>query len=491
MNKLTTFIPCALFALTVTSVIAEDNNQYAGMNKQLDIMSNIIKSSVSIQDGRKGSRITGIESTYLKGQGVVFTINSSSGHNRWGNFNFNFAVPDFPLAPLAPLAPISSSSSSSSSSSYSSNDDIELENQMNESVVRSMEEAAQAYEHAMESFEHNREGYRELREEQRDLSYELRDVAREKRDIEYRLRRADDENKKELKSELAALNKQAAKLAVNEKEFKVKSEKLQKKQHAQKIEQEKVNQEKLEEERKQKLLIDSGLEKPKVEIDAKTLEAQKLVEEKYGQAGSLAVQGLMNASAKDIEADPEMVDKVLQHISEMKVANELDKDKMKSLKSIDSLDKLTKEFLNFKNLTSVQLSTVGGGLDTNKISADLMPTTGSTFDLGSATRPWRKLYLSGGTLVVGDAEISGTEIAQLDGVTAGTATASKAVILDASSGITGLGTVSMTTLALSGEPITASATELNHVDGVTGNIQTALDSKATKAFAIAQAVALG
>ena len=289
------------------------------------------------------------------------------------------------------------------------------------------------------------------------------------------------------------------------------SELFEKKIIEEKIEQEKINQEKLEEERKQKLLIDSGLEKPKVEIDAKTLEAQKLVEEKYGQAGSLAVQGLMNASAKDIEADPEMVDKVLQHISEMKVANELDKDKMKSLKSIDSLDKLTKEFLNFKNLTSVQLSTVGGGLDTNKISADLMPTTGSTFDLGSATRPWRKLYLSGGTLVVGDAEISGTEIAQLDGVTAGTATASKAVILDSSSGITGLGTVSITTLSLGGTSITATAaeinimdgvtattTEINYLDGVTGNIQTQIDANTTlagqgasKAFAIAQAVALG
>ena len=269
------------------------------------------------------------------------------------------------------------------------------------------------------------------------------------------------------------------------------SELFEKKIIEEKIEQEKERQIRLEEERKQKLLIDSGLEKPKVEIDAKTLEAQKLVEEKYGQAGSLALQGLMSASAKDIEADPLIVDKVLKHISEMKVANELDKDKMKSLKSIDSLDKLTKEFLNFKNITSVQLSTVGGGLDTNKISADLMPTTGSTYDLGSATRPWRKLYLSGGTLVVGDAEISGTEIAQLDGVTAGTATASKSVILDSESGITGLGTVGMTTLSLGGTTITASATELNHVDGVTGNIQTALDSKATKAFAIAQAVALG
>ena len=57
--------------------------------------------------------------------------------------------------------------------------------------------------------------------------------------------------------------------------------------------------------------------------------------------------------------------------------------------------------------------------------------------------------------------------------------------------VTGLGTVGMTTLSLGGTTITASATELNYVDGVTGNIQTALDSKATKAFAIAQAVALG
>jgi len=165
------------------------------------------------------------------------------------------------------------------------------------------------------------------------------------------------------------------------------SELFEKKIIEEKIEQEKVKQERLEEERKQKLLIDSGLEKPKVEIDEKTLEAQKLVEEKYGQAGSLALQGLMNASSKDIEADPLMVDKVLQHISEMKVANELDKDKMKSLKSIDSLDKLTKEFLNFKNLTSIQLSTVGGGLDTNKMSADLLPTTSGTYVLGSATKP--------------------------------------------------------------------------------------------------------
>ena len=39
--------------------------------------------------------------------------------------------------------------------------------------------------------------------------------------------------------------------------------------------------------------------------------------------------------------------------------------------------------------------------------------------------------------------------------------------------------------------VTATTAELNHTDGVTDNIQTQLDTKAAKSFAIAQAVALG
>ena len=39
--------------------------------------------------------------------------------------------------------------------------------------------------------------------------------------------------------------------------------------------------------------------------------------------------------------------------------------------------------------------------------------------------------------------------------------------------------------------VTATATQLNHTVGVTSAIQTQLDAKAAKSFAIAQAVALG
>ena len=300
----------------------------------------------------------------------------------------------------------------------------------------------------------------------------------------------------------------------------------------------------LEEERKQKLLIDSGLEKPKVILDKEVIKEQKLarkkVEEKYGQAGALAVEGLLKASHKEIEEDPEIVDKVLSHISEMKINNELDKDKMRSLKSIDSLEKLTKEFLSFKNITSIQLSTLGGGGEVRLENLDDVQKSTAVVD-GKFLK-----YSSSDKKFIG-ADASATE---LTGVTAGTVSASKAVVVDSNKDITGFRNVTIagdltvqgttttvdsttvniqnafvfegasddaheTTLttidptadrtiklpnvsgtipvlaAESSTAITATPTELNYVDGVTGNIQTALDLKATKAFAIAQAVALG
>ena len=51
----------------------------------------------------------------------------------------------------------------------------------------------------------------------------------------------------------------------------------------------------------------------------------------------------------------------MSHIKEMKVANELEKEKMTGLKSIDTLEKLTREFLNFKHVTNMQMGTIGGG----------------------------------------------------------------------------------------------------------------------------------
>ena len=57
--------------------------------------------------------------------------------------------------------------------------------------------------------------------------------------------------------------------------------------------------------------------------------------------------------------------------------------------------------------------------------------------------------------------------------------------------LTVAGEVSMTTLDIGGTNVTATAAELNYVDGVTSAIQTQLDTKATTGKAIAMALVFG
>ena len=105
------------------------------------------------------------------------------------------------------------------------------------------------------------------------------------------------------------------------------------------------------------------------------------------------------------------------------------------------------------------------------------------------------------------------ELNLLDGITAGTISASLAVIVDANKDITGFRNVTLTgeldaatldisgnadidgtletdALSIAGTTVTATAAELNFTDGVTSNIQTQLDTKTTPGFAVAMAIAL-
>ena len=211
-----------------------------------------------------------------------------------------------------------------------------------------------------------------------------------------------------------------------------------------------------------------ALNEPKKEKKVKKKKELLLEPEKIEKIEDVVVENVIEKTPEELT----IIDKVSKQLSDMKVAKKIDEDKIKSLESVDTLDKLKREFLNFKDIVAKQMSFTGGGLDTNKITADLMPTTGSTFDLGSEDRPWRKLYLSGGTLVVGDTEISGTEIAQLDGATAGTGFRNitltgelDAATLDISGNADIDGTLETDALSINGTVVTSSATELNILDG--------------------------
>lgn len=201
MNKLkllpsTLILPCLL--MSVTGFAAEqDNDQYSGMYKQLSIMSDIIKSSVSDKSARQPSQINSIQSTYLRGQGVVFTISSAANNRQWGHYNFNFVMPEMPEMPVAPIAP-------EVNQDFREKYDIDV----NETVSKALESAADGYERVVEVFEHNRDKTRAFRDQQRDIAYRLRDVEREKRDLNYQLSRATDDRKAELKSEIYKLTQQ-------------------------------------------------------------------------------------------------------------------------------------------------------------------------------------------------------------------------------------------------------------------------------------------
>ena len=231
---------------------------------------------------------------------------------------------------------------------------------------------------------------------------------------------------------------------------------------------------------------------PKVEIkkEPKKVEANAIKTQEI-EAASSVLEYLLPKEVE--EYDDNIIDKVSKQISEMKVANELEKDKISKLRSIDTLEKLTEEFLRFKNVTSVQLSTLGGGGSVRLLDNDDVDISsigdGKILEYNSTTQKME--FVSSGDSVnnlevLGSITFEGSTVDDFETTFNVTdPTADRTITLPNASGTIPVLAVTSNT------QITATPEELNHVDGVTGNIQTALDSKATEAFAIAQAVALG
>ena len=111
--------------------------------------------------------------------------------------------------------------------------------------------------------------------------------------------------------------------------------------------------------------------------------------------------------AVEDKAVDKMIEKVKKQISSMKNANELDKERVNQLSSLDSWEKLKEEFLNFKHTVNVQLGTVGGGgLDPHNINSDFLPSQTNTYNLGSASRRWKDIFLSSNSINLDGATIS-------------------------------------------------------------------------------------
>ena len=126
---------------------------------------------------------------------------------------------------------------------------------------------------------------------------------------------------------------------------------------------------------------------------------------------------------------------------------------------------------------------VGGTniVTTGALNAGSITSGFGNIDTGSSTITTTGL-ISGGSLDIDNVLINGTTIGHTDDTD---------LMTLADGVLTVAGEVSMTTLDIGGTNITASAAELNYVDGVTSAIQTQLDAKASTGKAIAMAMVFG
>ena len=197
--------------------------------------------------------------------------------------------------------------------------------------------------------------------------------------------------------------------------------------------------------------IKQAIQERNERIDREIREEEERVikEEAKRKRNEFITESISNAFGTKTEVDYKPVrEKVIeQYLPQLREQETLDN----LPKPFEAEPALNAELAEFKKKINEHLHKVGfaagsgGGLDPNKISNHLIPTVDDTFDLGAADRQWRNLYLSGSTLIVDGTSIDSGELTALDGVTAGTVSASKAVIADANKDITGFRNVSLST----------------------------------------------
>ena len=103
-------------------------------------------------------------------------------------------------------------------------------------------------------------------------------------------------------------------------------------------------------------------------------------EEKQEKVEEKTVSEILQDELEPIETEENVIDKVTKKLSEMKVANELDKDKLKTLDKITSLDEMKKEFVKFREVVTKQMASVGGGGEVNLAKLDDVDTTTALVD---------------------------------------------------------------------------------------------------------------
>jgi len=124
----------------------------------------------------------------------------------------------------------------------------------------------------------------------------------------------------------------------------------------------------------------SSLKKETKKVKPKKKKELLLEPEKKIKEEEQTVSETLQDELEPIESKENIIDKVTKKLSEMKVANELDKEKLKTLDSITSLDEMKKEFVKFKDVVTKQMGSIGGGGEVNLARLDDVDTDTALID---------------------------------------------------------------------------------------------------------------
>ena len=144
--------------------------------------------------------------------------------------------------------------------------------------------------------------------------------------------------------------------------------------------------------------------KPKKEL---LLEPEKPKEEIKEEEQT--VSEVLQDELEPISSDTDIIGQVTKRLSEMNVANELDKEKLKTLDSITSLDEMKKEFVKFKDIVTKQMGSIGGGGEVNLARLDDVDTDTALIDKRVLQYDGATGKFIGTTLETEDLVLNGTD----------------------------------------------------------------------------------
>ena len=153
----------------------------------------------------------------------------------------------------------------------------------------------------------------------------------------------------------------------------------------------------------------SSLKKETKKVKPKKKKELLLEPEKEIKEEEQTVSETLQDELEPIESKEDIIDKVTKKLSEMKVANELDKEKLKTLDSITSLDEMKKEFVKFKDVVTKQMGSIGGGGEVNLAKLDDVDTASALVDKRVLQYDGTTGKFVGTTLETEDLVLNGTD----------------------------------------------------------------------------------